>query len=438
MGLVLLMSRESSVLLSAMFSDCCVVDIWRERPPNDSAFTWFRPDVALALRIDLIGCPFAWVPYVSSVDILPCPFSDHCAISFSWALPSSVPPGPGLWKLNLSVLDEAEYIDLISTFWFYWQSRQSSFSSLTGWWDSGKAHIKHISFNYCKDGGKCKVVERNILSSLAAHLKSHIDSGRLSFLPVYLSTLSRLRAMDVEVARGAQVRARSRWVEEGESSSAYFFRLEKKNGTDRNISALRASDGTLVTDKDGLCDVFRSFYSDLFSAAPYDSNARAEVCEGLLSQEECFAALQGMARGKAPGCDGLPMEFYLKFWHVLGFDVVCVLNSAFGLGSLSRSQRRGIITLSFKKGDRLDPKNWRPISLVNVDYKIASRSIAARLLKVIHLVVDKDQSCGVPSRFIGENVAFLQYVVDFCSSSGTPAALLSLVIFLILLSYLVG
>ena len=63
------------------------------------------------------------------------------------------------------------------------------------------------------------------MSKLAAHLKVHDDSGRLSFLPVYLSTRSRLSAMDVEVARGAQVRARSRWVEEGESFSAYFFRL---------------------------------------------------------------------------------------------------------------------------------------------------------------------------------------------------------------------
>ena len=120
------------------------------------------------------------------------------------------------------------------------------------------------------------------------------------------------------------------------------------------------------------------------------------------------------------------MEFYLKFWHVLGFDLVCVLNSAFGLVSLSRSQRRGIITLSFKKGDRLDPKDWRPISLLNVDYKIASRSIAACVLTVIHLVVDKGQSCGVPGRFIGENVAFLRDVVDFCSCSGAAAALLSL------------
>ena len=147
------------------------------------------------------------------------------------------------------------------------------------------------------------------MSKLAAHLKVHIDSGRLSFLPVYLSTLSRPRALDLEVARGAQVRGGWRRVEEGESSSAYFFRLEKKNGTDRNIPALRASGGTLVTDKDGLCGVFRSFCLDLFSAAPCDSGARAEllsnissvlpfhdskVCEGLLSQEERFAALQGI------------------------------------------------------------------------------------------------------------------------------------------------
>ena len=83
----------------------------------------------------------------------------------------------------------------------------------------------------------------------------------------------------------------------------------------------------------------------------------------------------------------------------------------------SQSQRQGIITLSFKKGDRLNLKNWRPISLLNVDYKITCHSIAARRLKLIHLVVDKDQSCGVPGRFIGENVAFLRDV-DFCSSSG--------------------
>ena len=105
--------------------------------------------------------------------------------------------------------------------------------------------------------------------------------------------------------------------------------------------------------------------------------------------------------------------------------LVLVLNSCFSEDRLSLSQRRGVISLSFKKGDRLDPKNWRPISLLTCDFKIASRVIAGRLLKVIHLVVEKDQTCGVPGWFIGENVAFLRDVVDYATLSDVPVALLS-------------
>ena len=118
-------------MLSSLFSDCCVVDIWRVLHPGVSAFSWCRPDGALASCIDLTGCPYVWVPHVSSADILPCPFSDHCALSFSFVLPDSVPMGPGLWKLNLSILEEDEYVSLITDFWFFWQRCQSGFSSLT-------------------------------------------------------------------------------------------------------------------------------------------------------------------------------------------------------------------------------------------------------------------------------------------------------------------
>ena len=106
-----------------------------------------------------------------------------------------------------------------------------------------------------------------------AHLKTHVDSGRLSLLPIYLSTLSRLGALDCKVARGDQVRAWARWAEEGESSTAYFLRLKKKRATHRYISALKAGDGSLVMDKDGLCNLLRSFYLDLFTAVPCGPSA---------------------------------------------------------------------------------------------------------------------------------------------------------------------
>ena len=73
-----------------------------------------------------------------------------------------------------------------------------------------------------------------------------------------------------------------------------------------------------------------------------------------------------MARRKAPGLDSLPSEFYIHFWDVLGVDLVEVFNFCFSTGFSTKSQRRGVISLTFNKGDRLDPGNWRPTSLLNV------------------------------------------------------------------------
>ena len=434
-------SRESSVRLRALFDTCCVVDIWRYLHPDARAFSWTRWDGSLASRIDLGGVPYVWVPSVSSCDLIPCPFSDHCALSLSLSVPDAVPPGPGLWKLNTSVLADEEYYDLIAAAWRNWRASISRFPSLSKWWEKGKSLVKGRTIKYCCERSRNRSGSRDLLVRLVDHLKTKVDGGSSSCVGPYHSALAELAKLDLEIARGAQVRSRARWVEEGESSSAYFFRLEKKAGADRWISAIKLDDGTIVSSADDLCASFAAFYSSLFTAAPTDSAVRGSLlsnvssslspgeaasCEGPLTPAECLAALQGMARRKAPGLDGLPMEFYLRFWPVLGSDLVDVLNSCFNSGCLSLSQRRGVISLTFKKGNRLDPKNWRPISLLNVDYKLAARVITGRLLKVIHLVVDKDQTCGVPGRFIGENVALLRDVVYYCTSFDVPAVVLSL------------
>ena len=140
--------------------------------------------------------------------------------------------------------------------------------------------------------------------------------------------------------------------------------------------------------------------------------------------DECYKALTGMAHRKAPGLDDFPMEFYVKFWSVLGSDLVDVLNSCYHSVFVSLSVQR-YYYLTFKKGERLDARNWRLISLLNVDFKIAAGAIAGWLLKVIHLVVAKDQTCGVPDRYIWENVAFL-WDVSYATTFDSPVAILSL------------
>ena len=184
-----------------------------------------------------------------------------------------------------------------------------------------------------------------------------------------------------------------------------------------------------------------TFYSNLYSAEPVDipsqdwllanldrslTSEDQQKCEGLLTLSECHEALGQMSSSKSPGADGLPVEFYRRFWGLLGQDLVDILNYSFDHGALSDSQRLGIIRLLFKKDDSLTLKNWRPISLLNTDYNICTKVLANRLRKVISLLLCEDQTCGVPDRSIFENLFLIRDTIDYVNHKELSAALISL------------
>lgn len=103
-------NRDSSQTLANLFCECCVLDAWRTLHPSTLCFTWDKPDGSLLSRIDLVGCPYSWASSVSSCEICPCPFSDHSAVVFTSLIPEVVPRGPGRWHLNVSILDDPDYV----------------------------------------------------------------------------------------------------------------------------------------------------------------------------------------------------------------------------------------------------------------------------------------------------------------------------------------
>ena len=184
-----------------------------------------------------------------------------------------------------------------------------------------------------------------------------------------------------------------------------------------------------------------SFYVRLFTADALDvseqdfflnhitrclSSSERALCEGPLTFDKCQAAVDAMAHGKSPGLDGFPAEFYQRFWPLLGRDYVDVMNSCYSHGCLSPSQRTGLITLLYKRGDRLDMKNWRPITLLCVDYKIASKALANRLLLVLPSLISPDQSCGIKGRNPAVNTRLLHDIVLDINQRGSGGAVLSL------------
>ena len=120
------------------------------------------------------------------------------------------------------------------------------------------------------------------------------------------------------------------------------------------------------------------------------SSEEKSMCEGTLTEKECLAALKTMDSNKTPGTDGLPAGFYKVFWKDISSFLIAALHYSFESGRLSISQRRGAIKLIPKKDAELYYiKNWRPITLLNTDYKIAAKAIANRVKSVLPSLINQ-------------------------------------------------
>ena len=134
-----------------------------------------------------------------------------------------------------------------------------------------------------------------------------------------------------------------------------------------------------------------------------------------------------MESEKTPGTDGLPAEFYKVFWKDVSSTLISALNYAYETGKLSITQRRGIIKLIPKKdAEPFFIKNWRPLTLLNSDYKIAAKSIANRLKPLLPDLINYDQTGFIRGRFIGENIRLIDSVICYAKENNIPGLLLFL------------
>ena len=135
--------------------------------------------------------------------------------------------------------------------------------------------------------------------------------------------------------------------------------------------------------------------------------------------------LESFQNNKTPGNDGIPIEFYRKFWQLISEPFTKCANECFEKSEMSWSQKQAVITLIEKKGkDRFFLENWRPISLVNVDTKIMSKVIATRIKKVLPQIIHHNQSGFVKDRYIGETVRSIFDIMDFTAEENVPGLMI--------------
>ena len=113
-----------------------------------------------------------------------------------------------------------------------------------------------------------------------------------------------------------------------------------------------------------------------------------------IGEDELLLILNSFSKNKSPGIDGIPIEFYLKFFNLIKSELCEVLNYILDGNKMSESQRTALIVLLFKGGDSQLISSWRPISLICVDTKILSKVLVNRIKPILSKCISEEQYCG--------------------------------------------
>lgn len=117
---------------------------------------------------------------------------------------------------------------------------------------------------------------------------------------------------------------------------------------------------------------------------------------------------------KSPGIDGLNSEFYKTFSEELAPFLLKLFLQSIEYGKLPPTLTQGLIILIPKpKKDTLILDNWRPISLLNNDYKILASILASRIKTTLDSIIDDTQSGFMRNRHISNNICLVLDLVDY-------------------------
>ena len=379
-----------------------LTDVWRQANPDVSKFTWRRKNpYPIHSRLDFFLVSFGLVGYVRKTDIIPGYRTDHSAITLQLNL-NYQPRGPGFWKLNCSLLKELEYINLIKDT-IKEVTDEFTEDAIMKWeMIKMKVRMKTMQFSAQRKRNKKKRVEE--LETQLKILEEEYSETQDENIEKQIREIKTNLETEMEQdTKGAMIRSKVRWYDEGEKPTKYFFNLEKRNYNNKIISKIKVKDDIIIEPKQILQEE-KKFYSNLYTSVRTGPNAdtdelvmnffaendtipklsqhQRDSCEGELTEAELLATLKSTSNNKSPGSDGFPAEFYKVFWIDCKQYLLEALNLAYRIGLLSVTQRHSIITLLPKREkDLTELKNWRPISLLNQDYKLAAKSISLRMKK---------------------------------------------------------
>ena len=415
-----------------------IFDPFREQFPTTKKYSFYHTSTAKS-RLDRIYVSNDYLNSVKNIKYTYYPQANtHKLMTLSFASPEE--KGPGYWKFNTTLLKDPPYIKLITD--AIERSKSLTEEDPTSWWELLLLNIRSQTFTYSQQKSYTeKLLKRSWTKELedleSIPIKS-LTSTQVSRLTLVKEHLKKLEDKEIE---GYRIRTRNiPTFEKSEPNISFFSRLEKRFIKQTRISRLKEEEGNLATKTQDLLRITSEFYKKLYTASETNSSSQKALLKNIkktLSQthkdlldspitlEELEKAVKSLNKEKSPGINGLPAEFYQMFWPLLKYRYLQFINHAFE-NSFPTTINTSVTSLLYKdKGDIESLVYYRPISLINTDIKILSKTLSNRLCPMLPLIIEKFQT-AVDGRQIDHTVHMIRDLIDLANQEYMEAAFIFL------------
>ena len=426
--------KKSHKVLMQMIEDLHLEEIWRCRNSDVKRYSWHNGkdgNDLRASRINFVLASSGISTMCENIMYIPGIYSDHSAI-FAHFSDNVIPRGPGYWKLNTTVL-ENEYVkaqitqhclkDLAAT------TQKDPQERYLYWKSSLIKKLQALSRNIASQ--KSLIIAQ--LSETIGMYENNMPLNKVEH-SIYNRSKADLEEHLFEKTKSTMFRAKAKWYMEAEKRTKYFLNIEKARARAKSTNSIITESGEQISDNSKILAEQAKFYKSLYSSN-LDVKFQLSNTEEIklkqqtinmlaepISMQELTKAVFSMKNNKSPGPDGLPPEIYKLLWPLIGTSFHSMLQHAFQQGSLHESIKRGVLNLIPKAGkDSRKLSNLRPITLLNTDYKIIEKVIAARFEAALPDIIHQNQTGFMKKRRMAVNVRKIFELMNYCARNNIDA-----------------
>ena len=426
-----------------------LLDAYRHlHPAPRRCFTYHGPQAAS--RLDRWHVSASLGPSLHACDAADSFSSDHRPVVIHLRPRQPPSKGRGLPRLHLRWWSARP--DLRATFSAFIEQEGAAAPSddqaVLLWWPAFKIRLSALLRDLARQArgaAPAAAAEwKEARAAAAAAVRELQETADPAALAAVLQTQQRCSSLLLNPARVAAIQAKVEWLRDGERPTPALTRAVRPPSYAGAISALRLPSGHLATRGLVMADAMAKHFAASSRAPDPAPEAREAVLAAVrasgdqldpeqaeaagsadVSAEEVFQAAKRSKPGKAPGPDGIPAEVWLRGGPP-AHRLLSRLFSAIGsCGSVPPGFLDGAVKPIFKAGDAADPANYRPITLLNSDYRLLAKALALRLAPLLAAAVGPEQAGFLTGRRGSDNILALQLLPALLQPGGArrPSAL---------------